>query len=76
MVIKKYNLSGLEGPKRSNLLHVYKIVTGLHDRVHHRGHGLFFFLVVASNSDKKGANVCFIVFSLFKTWNDEVTINL
>lgn len=50
MVIKKYNLCGLEGPKRSNLLHVYKIVTGLHDRVHHRGHG-FFFLVVASNSD-------------------------
>lgn len=27
----------------------------------------FFLLVVASNSDKKGANVCFIVFSLFKT---------
>lgn len=74
MVIKKYNLCGLEGPKRSNLLHVYKIVTGLHEFII-EAMG-FFFLVVASNSDKKGANVCFIVFSLFKTWNDEVTINL
>lgn len=43
MVIKKYNLCGLEGFKRFNLLYVYKIVIGLYDRVYYRGYGFFFF---------------------------------
>lgn len=58
------------------MLYVYKIVIGLYDRVYYRGYGFFFFLVVVFNLDKKGVNVCFIVFFLFKIWNDEVIINL